>query len=380
MHAIYLDNNATTAVSTAVRLGIDRYYDELAGNPSSPHSPGNRARMLLEQAREEVGALIGVGAEHMVFTSGGTEGNNAVIRGARALGLRRLVGTAVEHPSVLRPLEAMVDEGLELVLLEVDAEGLVSPERLGEALLPGPALVCIQWVNSETGVVQDIAALGAICREASSMLLVDAAQAVGRMRIELSRLPVDFLTFSGHKLHAPHGIGALFVRSPRLFPSWLWGGEQEAGLRAGTQNVEGAIGLGIAARERREGLDAAITQLSRTRDLLEGECLERIPQTRVNGSRRSRVCNTCNLHFAGVDGQAVLAQLDALGVYVSQSSACSSHRVEPSYVLCAMGLSESEAFASIRFSTSVYTNDAHIADAVEALAQVIARLRAFTWL
>jgi cysteine desulfurase len=363
---IYLDSNATTPALPEVSRAVTEALMEGFGNPSSAHARGDLARRRLQRARETVASFLGAEPEQLVLVSGGTEGNNAVLGGAPA---STLITTAVEHPSVLRPIAAAAARGATVVELGVDRSGLIALSALEEAMrVATRALVSVQWASSETGVVQPIEEIAAICRRHGALLHVDAAQAVGR-------LSIDFLTFSGHKLHAPPGIGVLFVRVPGAMAPWLLGGGQEQGLRSGTENLAGALGLAAAIEHRASRFAEALRALRQLRDALEREVLAAVPGVEVNGGGAPRLGNTSNLRFTGVDGQALLAALDRAGIRCSQASACSSRRPEPSYVLRAMGLSEDEAFASLRFSVSVLNTEDEIDGAVKAIKAAAAQLR-----
>jgi cysteine desulfurase len=370
----YFDNNASTPPLPEVVEAVCVAMGDGYGNPSSIHHRGLHAQRRLAFARGEVAATLGARTDQIRFTSGGTEGNNIVLKSGR---FRRIITTAIEHPSVLRPAERAAAQGVELVVLPVDADGLVDLDSLHRAIRERPEdLASIQWANSETGVLQPIADVATLCREHGVAVHVDAAQAVGRVPVGLGELPIDFLTFSGHKLHGPPGTGVLFVREAGL-PPLLDGGGQEAGLRSGTENVPGIVGLAAALERRAAGLDRAIAHMRHLRDRFEALMLEAVPGVAINGATAPRVVNTSNLRFSGIDGQALVARLDQSGVLCSQTSACSSHRPEPSHVLTAMGLSEQEAFASVRFSFSVLNVEPEVEQAVSSIREVVGRLRAF---
>ena len=379
---IYLDNNATTQPLPDVRAAVLNAMGGTFGNPSSSHAAGDRAREQLRNARSSLASLLGCEPTSIVFTSGATEANNTVIRSFSGPG-RRIVSTAVEHSSVLAALDRAEREGAEVVLLPVGRSGIVDPDGLrkaiaGETALISIHLISIQWVNSETGVVQPVAEFGRICSEAGVPFHTDAAQAVGKLPVNLRELPVDFASIAGHKFHAPPGTGALYLRGSAELRGLLDGGDQESGLRAGTENVPGIAGMGCAAGIRAGSLVETITRLGRLRDLFESEIMDRCAGVSVNGGSATRVCNTTNLLFDGVDGQAMVAQLDQRGIRCSQSSACTNHRPEPSHVLRAMGLTEEEAYASVRFSMSVLNSEEEVAAAAAAVAEVVARIRAFS--
>jgi cysteine desulfurase len=327
---------------------------ERFGNPSSAHAAGDRTREYVRRAREALAILLGADPSTLIFTSSGTEANHMVL--ASLLQQRqsklRVVTTQIEHSSILKSCEYLCDLGVEVVYLPVNCTGHLSMAAIEAAITPETSLVSIQWVNNETGVIQPIEHIGALCRRCEVPFHTDAAQAVGKLTINVATLPIDFLSLTAHKFHGPQGIGALYARNPRWVMPVFHGGSQEMGLRAGTENVSGIVGLGTAARLRAERLGEIQQNLGMLRDQFEHLVLDMIPETEVNGDRSNRVCNTTNLLFRDVDGQALVAQLDQLGVRCSQSSACTNHRPEPSYVLRAMGLSEDEAYSSVRFSFS----------------------------
>lgn len=375
---VYLDNNASTQPLDAVVEAVASTMRELFGNPSSAHSRGSVARHKLIEARETVASFLGAKADQIIFTSGGTEGNNTVLFGVlRSDVANRLVTTVVEHASVLRPAEEIKASGTDVVYLPVDGDGRIDCNFLEETLSAPPStLISIQWVNSETGVIQPIEDIAKLVRTYDALLHIDAAQAVGRLPININSIHVDFLTFSGHKLHGPLGTGVLYIRDPRYIKPLLFGGGQENGWRAGTENLPGIVGLAQACEVRANELTEAINKMQKLRDRFEKQILANIPDVTVNGASAPRVCNTTNIRFSGLDGQALLARLDRLGVFCSQASACSSHRPEPSHVLRAMGLSEEDAFASLRFSFSVLNTEQEVERAVKAIRDSAERLRA----
>jgi cysteine desulfurase len=377
---VYLDNNATTRPLPEVVDAMLGVLSEGFGNPSSAHAGGDRARSAIEHAREAVAALVGADPTKIFFTSGGTEANNLVLtsacRGHQAH--RRVITTAVEHSSVLKACEYLATEGIEIAYLAVDRQGRLSLDDLESALSQGAGLVSIQWVNNETGVIQPIQAILRLCNEASVPLHTDAAQAVGKLRIDIGAVPVDFLTLTAHKFHGPQGVGAIYAKKPKLLSPLLFGGPQEGGIRAGTENVPGIVGVGRAAELRNRRLDAIQAHLIKLRDQFEGAVLSSIPKVEVNGAVENRVCNTSNLLFRDTDGQALVVQLDLRGIRCSQSSACTNRRPEPSYVLRAMGLTEDEAYASVRFSFSEQNAAEEIDYVVAELVQVVTQLRSFS--
>ncbi len=373
---VYLDNNATTPPLPEVRAAVLSALGAF-GNPSSSHEAGERARGQLREARSSLASLLGCDPASIIFTSGATEANNTVIRHFSGPG-RRIVSTTAEHSSVLAALEGRAREGTEVVLLPVGRSGLIDPDDLRRAIAEETALVSVQWVNSETGVKQPVEVIGRWCAEAGIPFHTDAAQAVGKLPVSLGDLPIDYASIAGHKFHAPVGVGALYVRDGAPLQGLLEGGAQESGLRAGTENVPGIAGMGCAARLRAGALEEAITRLWGLRDRLERETIDRCGGVTVNGDARTRVCNTTNLLFHGVDGEALVARLDQRGIRCSQSSACTNQRPEPSHVLRAMGLSEEEAYGSVRFSLSVLNDEEDVAAACATVEEEVSRIRAFS--
>lgn len=374
---IYLDANATTRPLQSVIEAIAEAMRAGPANPSSPHEAGARARRLLEAARDDVCELLpGAEPEGVVFTSGGTEGNNAVVQGYCQKHPDAIVVTSnAEHPSVTRPVCAMPRHAQ----VPVSANGTLDPDALARALprSGAPPLVALSWVNGETGVVQPIRDIAAAVRRArpDAAILLDGAQAVGRLPAD--EPPCDFLTFSGHKLHGPSGTGVLVAYDPdddRLSP-FILGGGQERDRRSGTQNVAGAVGLGMAAAERARDLPEAVEAMRRMRDAFEERVLGGCDGAVVNGADAPRVCNTSNVRFAGIEGMALLARLDQRDVACSVGSACSSARPEPSPTLLAMGLSEADAYASVRFSFSVLNTMEEALEAAERVVRTVGEMR-----
>jgi cysteine desulfurase len=378
-HEIYLDNNATTQPLPEVLEAMIEVLGEGFGNPSSAHAAGDRARDSMRCAREAVAALIGADPSMIVFTSGGTEANNLVFasvlggHGARP----RIVTTAVEHSSIPKYCEYLRELGVDVITLPVNRAGRLSLQDVEVAVTPETSLVSVQWVNNETGVMQPVAQIGELCRERGIPFHTDAAQAVGKLPMNVSTLPIDFLSLTAHKFHGPQGVGALYARHRRWLTPMLRGGSQEEGLRAGTENVPGIVGMGKAATLRLARLDDIQPYLHGLRDRFEHRVLDMVPGTEVNGDRTQRVCNTTNLLFRDIDGEALMAQLDHVGIRCSQSSACTNMRPEPSAVLRAMGLSEDEAYASVRFGVSEQNTVDEIEWAAMQIREICTKLRAF---
>jgi tRNA (5-methylaminomethyl-2-thiouridylate)-methyltransferase len=375
---IYLDHNATTPPAPEVLDAVAAALRDLPGNPSSPHGPGRAARAALEAARAEVAALLGGTSEEIVFTSGGTEANELALRGLLA-GRRgagdgarlHVVSSPIEHPSVLGAL-AVAD--VELTLLPLAADGSLDPESLRAALRPGTALVTLALANHEIGNVYDVAALAAIARAGGALVHADAVQAAGKIPIDVAALGVDALTISAHKIHGPKGVGAVFLRRGAPFEPPGRGGHQERERRAGTENVAGIVGFGVAARLARAELVAGAARISALRDRLEAR-LRDIPGFRRHGAPRAALPGTLNVGFAGAPGQLVAAALDLEGVAVSTGAACTSGSIDPSPVLLALGMSREEAACGLRFGLGRGTTPEEIDRAAELGAEVIARVR-----
>ncbi|MFZ3585288.1 cysteine desulfurase family protein [Loktanella sp. DJP18] len=358
---IDLDNNATTPVLRAVR---DAMMDALAptiANPSSSHRHGRAARAMIESARIDVAAMAGFDPEQVIFTSGATEGNDAVLRHYRG---RLLVTMAGAHPSLVGGHDGPKRLG------SIDREGRLDLEAYESVLREeGSCVVALAMVNGETGVTQPVAEICEISKRHGAVILIDTAQAVGRVPADWFDFEADYLTFSAHKMNGPKGIGCLIVGSGASIPHLASGGGQERGRRSGTENVPGIAGFGAACRKRLENLDADIARMADLRDRLEGHIQAKLPFAWINAQKSPRAATTTSLTVPGVDGMALIARLDAMGVLCSQISACSSGRPEPSATLMAMGLSEKDAFSTIRLSVSVQTSTSDIDRAAEIIVQ-----------
>jgi cysteine desulfurase len=377
--SIYLDNSATTPPTASVIAAMESAMTTSFGNPSSAHARGEAARRVLQRSRAAVARLLGVAEEAILFTSGATEANNIAILGCASLAPRsaRIVTTAVEHSSVLKVCDRLQATGAEIVHLDVDSSGLVDLQGLRETLSSRPALLSVQWVNNETGVIQPIEQIAEIAHAAGVPLHVDAAQAIGKLRLHVAELPIDYMSVTGHKMHGPQGVGALYVRPGRPMLQMLYGGPQEDGRRAGTENVPGIAGFGQAAELRSRSYETVVSHVGELRGSFEQRLLASLPNVAINGSAAPRVAGSTNVLFAGIDGQALVAHLDQEGIYCSQSSACTNQRPEPSYVLCAMGLSENEAYSCVRFTFSELNTRQETSDAAEIVIDTVKKLRRF---
>ena len=372
---IYLDNNATAQVLPEACVAMMEVMGAGFGNPSSAHRAGEKTRKRLFAARISVSKLFGCLPENILFGSGATELNNWILSSVCKKEDAHLVTTEIEHSSILRVADHLATKGVEVAFLPVDRHGLIDLDQLKNSITPHTSLVSVQWLNGETGVIQDIETMASICAAAGVKLHCDAAQAIGKIEIDVAKVQVDFLTCSAHKLHGPTGVGAAYCRSlPGLRPL-LAGGSQEFGLRAGTENIPGIVGFGVAAQSRLENFAEINAQVQGLRDRFESAILANVPGAGVNGTTQSRTSNTSNICFNGIDGQALVASLDRRGLRCSQSSACSSQIPEPSHVLLAMGLSEQDAYSSVRFSFSQFNTMEEIDATVELVTQRVMELR-----
>ena len=365
---IYLDNNASTPIHPAVLERMDRVLRDVWGNASSIHREGQAARRVLEEAREQVALLINAEPRDVVFTSGGTESNNAAIHGSvlSTGGRCHIVTSSIEHPSVLEPIRELARRGHPVSYVRCDSNGLISADEVIDSIRPDTGLVSLMLANNETGVIQPVQMVGRYCRQNGIHFHCDAVQAAGRLSLDVEQLSVDTLTLSAHKLHAPKGVGLLYVRRGAALTSILSGGMQERRRRAGTENVPLASAFGAAAGRAVEGLKE-VSAIGRLRDGLEEEIRRRLPFTTINGEAVPRIANTSNILFRGIDAESLVIALDLEGVAVSTGSACSSGRVEPSHVLLQMGLDDADARSSVRFSLSRFNTVEEI-DHVSLLA------------
>ena len=380
MKTIYLDNNATTAVAPEVLAAMLPYLGELYGNPSSMHSFGGQVGEAVDTARERIAALLGAGPDEIIFTSCGSESDNTAIWSALQTQpeKRHLITTRVEHPAVLNVVQYWERQGYHVTLLGVDGKGRLDLDEYAAALSDDTALVSIMFANNEVGDIYPIQAMAEMAKERGILFHTDAVQAVGKTPIDLRHLPVDMLSLSGHKIHAPKGIGVLYVRKGVRFRPFLRGGHQERGRRAGTENVPYIVGLGMAAQLSSDHMQEERVNVARLRDKLENGLLERIPDCMVNGDVESRLPNTSNIAFKNVEGEAILLMLDRLGICASSGSACTSGSLEPSHVLRAMGVPFNYAHGSVRLSLSRYTTEEDVDYVIENFPGVIETLRAIS--
>jgi cysteine desulfurase len=379
---IYFDHNATTPTHPEV---ADRMLAALRtefGNPSSVHHFGQQAKSLLDEARSSVAALVGGDPGEVVFTSGGTESDNFAIRGvAEALdvtGRRHLVASAIEHEAVLNTVKALGRRGWRTTLLPVDQTGIVSVDSLREALTADTALVSVMHANNEIGTVQPVAQLARIAHERGALFHTDAVQSAGKLPLDVSALGVDLLSLSAHKFYGPKGVGALWIRRGMRLAPLLTGGKHERGRRAGTENVAGIVGMGVAAQLARVKQHAETERLALLRNRLEDGILAAVPGTQINGVRSPRVANTTNISFERVEAESLLIALDLAGVAVSTGSACSSGTLEPSHVLKAMGFPPHRTQNSIRFSLGAGNTAEEVERVIAILPAVVEKLRSLT--
>ncbi len=377
MQHVYLDHNATTPLAPEVLETMATCLGQVYGNASSIHHFGQEARQRLEAARRQVAALIHCQPGEIVFTGGGTEADNLAVLGVVRAGGRpaHVVTTAIEHPAVLAACAQLEREGAAVTRVAVGASGVVNPDDVARALRPQTALVSVMHANNELGTVQPIAEIARITRAAGVPLHVDGVQALGKIAVDVEALGADLYSVSAHKLYAPKGVGALYVRKGTKLAPLVWGGHQERERRPGTENVAGIAGFGTAAELAGARLAEDAERLGALRDRLESAALERIPGVSVNGSRWHRTPNTSNLCFEGIDGEALVIALDLRGFAVSTGAACSSGAITPSHVLTAIGLSPDRARASMRFSLGRSNTAAQVDEFIQALAGSVAHLR-----
>jgi cysteine desulfurase len=377
MNTIYFDNNATTPVSPEVIDEMLPYLKEFYGNPSSMHTFGGQLHRKVEEARGKVAQLIGAEPEEIIFTSCGTESNNTAIMSAVESfpSKRHIITTRVEHPAVLNFCKHLARKGFRITFLPVNNDGQLNIDDLLKTIDEDTALVSIMYANNETGVIFPVIKIAEILKERQILFHTDTVQAVGKIPIDTKKLSVDMLSLSGHKLHAPKGVGALYVRKGTRFHPYIIGGHQERGRRAGTENVASIIGLGKACELAGKNLNNEVTYLKGLRNKIENALLKSCPDVRINGDINNRLPNTTNLSFEYVEGEAILLRLNEYGICASSGSACSSGSLEPSHVLRAMGVSFTAIHGSIRFSLSRYNTEEEIDRVIEIMPGIIKELR-----
>ena len=377
MKTIYFDNNATTKVAEEVFDQMKPFFCEFYGNPSSMHTFGGQIGCKIRQSREQVAGLLSCEPGEIIFTSCGTESDNAAIRGALAAmpHKRKVITTRVEHPAVLSVCRELQNHGYTVVELGVDKQGRLDLAELEEKLDDDTALVTIMYANNETGVIFPIEKIAKLVADRGVVFHTDAVQAVGKIPLNLSKSSIDLLSLSGHKLHGPKGVGVLYVRKGTRLSPFMLGGHQEAGRRAGTENVPGIIGLGKSCELAANNIGEENSRVKYLRDKLENAILKSCPDSRVNGDRKNRLPNTTNISFEYIEGEAILLMLDKYGICASSGSACTSGSLEPSHVLRAMGVPFTAAHGSIRFSLSRYNTEDEVDYTIEKMPAIVNRLR-----
>ncbi|MFO7936031.1 MAG: cysteine desulfurase NifS [Kiritimatiellia bacterium] len=381
MKTVYLDNNATTCIAPEVREAMMPFFKEKYGNPSSMHAFGGEIAKYIREAREKVAAMINADPAEIIFTSCGTESDNMAIHGCCDLmgPGTKIITSRVEHPAVLGPCRHQRETGFSLFEIPVGSEGQLDLHAYRDALRgDGKKLVSIMWANNETGVIFPMEKIAAMAKEAGAVIHTDAVQIAGKMKIDVQKVPVDMLSISGHKIHAPKGIGFLYVRRGTRLKTFMIGGHQENGRRGGTENVPYIVALGKAAELISSGIKIEQTEVARLRDKLEQGLLSSCPDTRVNGDTSSRLPNTSNISFEFVEGEAILYHLSDLGICASTGSACAAGSLEPSHVIRAMGVPFTAVHGSVRFSLSRYTTEEEIDYVLREVPPVIRKLRSLS--
>ena len=379
---VYFDYNATTPLAGDAADAVARVTRDVFGNASSIHHFGQQAKSVMDDARSAAAALVNGDPSEIVFTSGGTESDNFAIRGAadaiEPANRRHLIASAIEHEAVLNTLRALARRGWRTTLLPVDASGIVSPDRLREAITTDTALVSVMHANNEIGTIQPVAALAAIAHEHGALIHTDAVQSSGKIPVDVRALGVDLLSLSAHKFNGPKGAGALWIKRGTKMQQTVTGGKQERNRRAGTENVPAIAGLGVAALLAAGKMTIESARVSALRDRLEASILRDVAGTAVNGARETRVPNTTNISFDRVEAESLLIALDLEGIAVSTGSACSSGTLEPSHVLKAMGLPSHRTQNSLRFSLGMFSTDAEVDRVVEVLPRLVEKIRGLT--
>jgi cysteine desulfurase len=378
MNRVCLDYNATTPVEPEVLDAMLPYFSAEFGNAASIHTVGQRARAAVESARDRVAALLGARSQEIVFTSGGTESDNHAIFGvirSTPGATKHIITTNIEHEAVLNTCQALEKEGVAVTYLPVNRDGVITVDQVAEAIRPHTALITVMHANNELGTVQPLEQIGKLAAQRDIYFHTDAVQSAGKIPLDVKALGVDLLSISGHKIYAPKGIGALYIRGGSRVQQFFYGGHHQRGARPGTENVPGIVGLGKAAELARFSLEVDAARVCALRNKLETGLAAKIPDSHINSANAPRTFNTTNLTFPGIEGEALVIALDLKGICVSTGAACSSGAVEPSHVLTAIGLSAEEARSSIRFSLGRHTTEAEINYALEAVPAAVAQLR-----
>lgn len=376
----YLDNNATTQIAPEVVDAMMPMFTENWGNASSAYEFGTRVARIIEENRAKVAALINADPKEILFTSCGTESNNAAISSALRLSPQKqhVITTSVEHSANIKFGKHLRQQGFEVTFLPVESDGSLDIHLLEQSIRPDTAIVSIMFANNETGVINPIEEIAAICRYKEVPFHTDAVQTPGKIVLDVKALGVDFMSLSAHKLHAPKGIGMLYVRSGAKLQPYIIGGGQERGRRGGTENAPYIVGFARAAELAADSLTDENTRVRALRDRMEDSILKSIPGAARNGSKDERLCNTSNISFAGLEAEAILKKLDQVGICASSGSACTTGSLEPSHVLTAMGMSPARALGSVRFSLSTYNSDADVDQLMFHLPRIIEELKAET--
>ena len=377
MKTIYMDNNATTQVATEVLEAMLPFLTDRYGNPSSAYLFGGQVARNIRDAREQTAAILGAFPEEIIFTSCGSESDNTAIMSALNTGKDKMhiVTSRVEHPAVKVLCNELTKQGYRVTEIPVDKEGRLDMDRYKESLTPDTAIVSLMWANNETGVIFPVERAAQMARDRGILFHTDAVQAVGKIPIDLQNSAIDMLSISGHKLHAPKGIGVLYVRKGTKFSPFLIGGHQERGRRGGTENTASIIALGKACELAANRMEEENTKVKALRDELERELLRQIPNSRVNGGGSERLPNTTNISFESIEGESILLLMDEFGICASSGSACTSGSLQPSHVLRAMGVPFTMAHGSVRFSLSVYNTEDEVDFVIDKIPPIIARLR-----
>jgi len=377
MKPIYVDNNATTRVAPEVLEEMLPYFSELYGNPSSMHSFGGNVARKIKEARERVAELIGATPGEILFTSCGTESDSTAIRAALISNpdKKHIIASRVEHPAIKNLFENLAKKGYRVTFVPVDSKGVLDLDYLYGHLDDDTAVVSIMWANNESGVIFPIEEIAQAVNAKGVVFHTDAVQAVGKVPVDMKKVKADMLSLSGHKIHAPKGIGALYIRKGTKFSPFLIGGHQESGRRGGTENVASIIGLGKASEMALSHLNEMKTRIKKLRDKLEDSLPKAVPNTMINGEKDQRLPNTSSIGFEFVEGEAILLMMDEFGICASSGSACTSGSLEPSHVLRAMGVPFTAAHGSIRFSLSIYNTEEEIDFIIEKVPPIIKRLR-----
>ena len=377
MKTIYVDNNATTRVDPQVLDAMLPYFNDFYGNPSSMHSFGGEVAHKIDEARIKVASLINASPDEIVFTSCGTESDSTAIHAAISSvpDKKHIITSRVEHPAVKNLCEHLSKKGYRVTFVPVDRKGMLDVDYLYNSLTDDTAIVSLIWANNETGMIFPIEEISRVVKQKGIVFHTDAVQAVGKVSVDVDKSKVDMLSLSGHKIHAPKGVGALFVRKGTRFSPFLIGGHQEGGRRGGTENVVSIIGLGKASELAENHLKEVTTRVGQLRDKLESELLRKIPNVMINGDSENRLPNTTSISFEYVEGESILLMIDEFGICASSGSACTSGSLEPSHVLRAMGVPFTAAHGSIRFSLSIYNTEEEIDFIIEKLPPIIEHLR-----